>query len=235
LKIKAILFDLDGTLLPMNQDLFINSYFTRLAAKMAKYGYEPKRLTETVWKGTVAMIKNNGLKTNEEVFWDVVTSEYGDKARKDIMLFDDFYRNEFYKIKDDCEYNAESKKIVAELKDRGYRLVLATNPLFPRIATEQRISWAGLDKNDFEICTTYENSRHSKPFLEYYEDIASELCVSPKECLMVGNDVSDDMTAEKLGMKVFLLTDCLINKKEYNISCYPQGNFTDLLNYIDSI
>lgn len=235
MKIKAILFDLDGTLLPMNQDLFINSYFTRLAAKMAKYGYEPKRLTETVWKGTVAMIKNNGLKTNEEVFWDVVTSEYGDKARKDIMLFDDFYRNEFYKIKDDCEYNAESKKIVAELKDRGYRLVLATNPLFPRIATEQRISWAGLDKNDFEICTTYENSRHSKPFLEYYEDIASELCVSPKECLMVGNDVSDDMTAEKLGMKVFLLTDCLINKKEYNISCYPQGNFTDLLNYIDSI
>ena len=235
MKIKAIFFDLDGTLLPMNQDLFINSYFTRLAAKMAKYGYEPKRLTETVWKGTVAMIKNNGLKTNEEVFWDVVTSEYGDKARKDIMLFDDFYRNEFYKIKDDCEYNAESKKIVAELKDRGYRLVLATNPLFPRIATEQRISWAGLDKNDFEICTTYENSRHSKPFLEYYEDIASELCVSPKECLMVGNDVSDDMTAEKLGMKVFLLTDCLINKKEYNISCYPQGNFTDLLNYIDSI
>lgn len=235
MKIKAIFFDLDGTLLPMNQDLFINSYFTRLAAKMSNYGYEPKRFTETVWNGTVAMIKNNGLKTNEEVFWDVFISEYGDKAKNDIMHFEEFYKNEFSEIQKVCGYNPEAKKLVSELKSRGYRIVLATNPLFPQIATAQRISWAGLDKNDFEICTTYENSRHSKPFLEYYEDIASELGVSPSECLMVGNDVSDDMTAEKLGMKVFLLTDCLINKKDCDISHLPQGNFNDLVKYIDSL
>lgn len=39
-----------------------------------------------------------------------------------------------------------------------------------------------------------------------------QVCV-PKNVLMVGNDVRDDMSAADVGMKVFLLTDCLINKK----------------------
>ena len=33
-----------------------------------------------------------------------------------------------------------------------------------------------------------------------------KLNVSPEECLMVGNDVSEDMIAETIGMKVFLIT-----------------------------
>ena len=51
---------------------------------------------------------------------------------------------------------------------------------------------------------------------------------------MVGNDVGDDMVAEDLGMKVFLLTDCLINKTNKNISDYNNGSFEKLLRFIDS-
>ena len=54
--IKAILFDLDGTLLPMDQDEFTKGYFKLLAAKLAPYGYEPKTLIDTVWAGTAAMV-----------------------------------------------------------------------------------------------------------------------------------------------------------------------------------
>lgn len=233
MNIKAILFDLDGTLLPMNQDLFIESYFKGLSTKLAEYGYEPKRLVDTVWNGTVAMIKNKGLKTNEEVFWEIAKNEYGEQIINDAPYFNEFYEKDFCKIKDVCGFNHKSKETIKTLKGKGYRLILATNPLFPKTATKQRIEWAGLDVNDFEIYTTYENSYHSKPFLEYYEDVLNMLNLKAEECLMVGNDVSDDMVASKLGMKVFLLTDCLINKKNVDIADIPNGSFDELHEYIN--
>ena len=114
-------------------------------------------------------------------------------------------------------------------------MALATNPLFPSRATESRIRWAGLQKEDFELVTTYENSRYCKPNLEYYKDIMKVIGAKAEECLMVGNDVTEDMVTENLGMKVFLLTDCLINKEDKDISMYPHGNFADLQAYIDTI
>ena len=52
---------------------------------------------------------------------------------------------------------------------------------------------------------------------------------------MVGNDVGEDMIAQKLGCKVFLLTDCIINKANEDISAYPQGGFAELLQYINKL
>ena len=52
---------------------------------------------------------------------------------------------------------------------------------------------------------------------------------------MVGNDVGDDMVAQELGMKVFLLTDCLINKHNVDISVYPHGSFEELMEYIRTL
>ena len=63
--------------------------------------------------------------------------------------------------------------------------------------------------------------------------ITEKLGLDPKECLMVGNDVSEDMIAEKLGMKVFLLTDCIINKENKDIDQYPNGGFQELIEYIN--
>ena len=97
------------------------------------------------------------------------------------------------------------------------------------------MKWAGLYPEDFEIYTTYENSRFCKPNLKYYEWLLSEIGVSAEECLMVGNDVGDDMVAESLGMKVFLLTDCLINKTDRAVCEFKNGNFEDLKNYIEEI
>ena len=42
--IKVVLFDLDGTLLPMDQDKFIEAYFGGLVKKLAPHGYEPQKL-----------------------------------------------------------------------------------------------------------------------------------------------------------------------------------------------
>lgn len=229
---KTIMFDLDGTLLPMDQDEFVKAYFGLLAAKLAPHGYEPKALIDGVWAGTAAMVKNDGSRLNQEAFWKTFTALFGEKAREDEPVFDEYYRTDFQKAKGICGFAAESKKIVDKLKARGCRLVLATNPVFPSVATESRIRWAGLDPADFELFTTYENSRHSKPNPAYYRDILDAIGCSAGECVMVGNDVDEDMVAQTLGMEVFLLTDCLINKHGKDISVYPHGGFAELERFL---
>ena len=117
----------------------------------------------------------------------------------------------------------------------GFALILATQPIFPAIATETRMKWAGLDQNDFLLYTTYENSSYSKPNPAYYLQILDKIGASPSQCLMVGNDATEDLIAETLGMKVFLLTNCLINKENKDLSGYPQGDLDALLHYIQSM
>lgn len=235
MSIKIVLFDLDGTLLPMDQDVFVGSYFKLLAEKLAPRGYDPKQLVGDIWAGTAAMVKNTGETTNEEVFWKKFEEIYGEHVRDDEPIFDAFYRNEFQQVQAVCGHNPMAAEVVHHLKEKGLRVALATNPIFPAVATESRIRWAGLIPEDFELFTTYENSSHCKPNPDYYRDILEELGAKPEECLMVGNDVTEDMIAEKLGMSVFLLTDCLINKENKDISSYPHGDFSQLLEFIDNI
>lgn len=232
MNIKAVLFDLDGTLLPMDQDAFMGLYFKALATKLAPHGYDPKKLPEDVWAGTVVMVKNSGEKTNEEAFWEFFAGRCGEQVRDDLPLFDAFYRNEFEQAKAACGYNPKAAEAVAKIKEMGFRVALATNPLFPEIATFNRIHWAGLTPEDFEFYTTYENSHYCKPNPKYYEEVVARINLKPEECLMVGNDVKEDMIAETLGMKVFLLTDCLINKENKDISAYPHGSFDELIKFI---
>lgn len=231
--IKAILFDLDGTLLTMDQEEFTKGYFKLLSEKLSPYGYEPKSLIGTIWAGTTAMVRNNGSQSNEAVFWEKFSEMYGkEKTLKDKSLFDDFYAETFEEAKAFCGFHAKAAETLRKAKQLGYKVVLATNPIFPQIATESRIRWAGLAPDDFEFCTTYENTCYCKPNPEYYRDISERLGVQPEECLMVGNDVTEDMIAETVGMKVFLLANCLINKERKDISIYPRGNFNQLINLI---
>ena len=232
MKYKVILFDLDGTLLPMDQIVFAKTYFGLMAKKLANHGYNPEKLVESILIGTKAMVLNDSGKTNEEVFWDKMVEIYGEDIKKDIKNFDQFYIEDFDKVKVSSGYNELSPLVIKKLKEKGYRLVLATNPIFPKIATQKRMIWAGIEKEDFEFYTTYENSSHCKPNLKYYQDILNILKVNAEDCLMVGNDVGEDMVAEKLGINVFLLTDCLINKENKDISSYPQGTLQDLMKFL---
>ena len=229
--ITTYLFDLDGTLLPMDQEVFTTAYFKLLAAKIAPRGYDPEKLVAGIWEGTAAMVQNDGSRTNEEAFWKKFAGIFGEKVLEDKPLFEDFYQNEFNDVARVCGCTPKAAELIEQLKRQGYRLVLATNPLFPEIATRNRIAWAGLRPEDFELITTYENSRYCKPNPAYYKEILEKLGCVAQECVMVGNDVTEDMAAALLGMKVFLLTDCVINKENRDISVYPHGGFDELLGW----
>ena len=235
MSIKIILFDLDGTLLPMDQDVFVKGYFSTLSKKLAPYGYDPEELTKEIWTGTALMVKNNGPLTNEEVFWNYFLKRFGEKIHEDKKLFDEYYNNEFNTVKDLCGQNPKALETVLALQEEGYRTALATNPLFPKHATANRIRWAGFDPDIFDFFTSYEVCTSCKPNPKFYQEILDKTDYKPEEILMVGNDVNEDMVAATLGMKVFLLTDCLINKENVDISQYPHGNYDDLLSYVKGL
>ena len=218
----------------MDNDAFTKGYFKLLAAKLTPHGYEPKQLVDAIWAGTAAMVKNDGSQSNEDAFWKTFAGIYGEKALADKPLFDEFYEKNFQNAKTICGFNPNAAIAVHTIKEIGLWVALATNPIFPAVATESRIRWAGLEPEDFELYTTYENIGFCKPNPDYYREIVKQLGVQPEECLMVGNDVTEDMVAEEIGMHVFLLTDCLFNKERKDISAYPRGSFLQLLEHIQA-
>lgn len=236
MKIKAVLFDLDGTLLPMDLKEFFGEYFKLLSAKLAPLGFEdPRKLIRTIWQGVDKVCLNDGSRTNEDVFWDYFVSVYGKTQSEHKEALDRFYMNEYENCSKVCGYNPDANKAVKEIKRMGLKTVVATKPIFPDRAIRRRMDWAGVDVEDFEYYTSYEKCKFCKPCPDYYKEIADNIGLSPEECLMVGNDVSEDMSAELCGMKVFLLTDCLINSDNKDLSCYKQGTFDDLLDYIKTL
>lgn len=232
MSLKAVLFDLDGTLLPMDQDKFVKGYFGLLTRKLAPLGYEPEKLIKAIWGGIARMVKNDGSASNETVFWPRFTQISGQEEQQSRVLIEEFYRNEFEEARAFCGYNEQAARTVRAIKSMGLPVALATNPIFPRTATEARIRWTGLSPEEFVFCTTYENIGLSKPNPAYFSEVAGWLGLSPEECLMAGNDAEEDLAAMEVGMEVFLLTDCLINKKGADISVCPHGSFEQLLELV---
>ena len=183
--IKTILFDLDGTLLPMDQDLFLKAYFGGLVKALVPHGYDGETIVKSIWAGTAAMVKNAGTRSNEAVFRDSFSSFFGPDARSDEPVFQNFYETVFQNVRESCGCDPRAAEAIRDIKAKGYRVILATNPLFPPIATQSRVRWAGLQPEDFEHITTYDNSSFCKPNLRYYEEILSKCGLHPEECVMV--------------------------------------------------
>ncbi len=221
-----ILFDLDATLLPMEQTAFLGGYFRSLAAFMAPHGFDPNALIAGVNAGVASMLANDGAKTNEKAFWNAFQDALPSRdLAADMPLFEDYYKTVFPTLR---RFSFENPLISPTINalSRKYRLVLATNPVFPRIAVEERLRWANIDPTLFDLITTYENIGFAKPNPSYFTEIAARLGIRPCDCLMVGNDVSDDiLPAIAAGMETYLITDCLINEKNYDISALQKGDF----------
>ena len=233
--IDTILFDLDGTLLFSDGDEFTKAYFAALGKFMAHL-HDPENLLSAVWAGTKAMIKNDGSRTNEAAFWDTYCGIFGKEAIAEEPVFAEFYRTRYTELKTMCGKHPDLDSLIKSFKTAGYKLAVATNPLFPLFVQKERISWTGADPDDFDLITSYENSHYSKPNPAYYREILDQIGSLPENSLMVGNDVREDMeTAAAIGMQGFLMTGFLINREGKDISDYPQGGFAELQQYINAL
>lgn len=232
---NTVLFDLDGTLLPMDLNDFMKAYFGKMASRAAAAGYDPREFSDAILKGLYATIASDGSMTNEDRFWAIFAEVLGNEILERKPMFDEFYENEFRELGALFPADPLADVCVKRLKEKGYTVALATSPLYPRVATLERCRWAGVDPADFELISTYEDYCYAKPNPGYYKEVFRRLGKKPEECLMVGNDMIEDMAAAKLGTDIFFLTDFLINKEGTDITPYKHGRFEDLLAYIETL
>lgn len=237
--LKTIMLDLDGTLLPMDLNYFLKQYFQKLAAKLTPF-VDPKEILNHVMASTQAMIKNNSPeKTNQEIFWDIFSSRVNHSkncsAEDLVPVFEDFYQNEFKKLREFTQPTPLAREIIQELLRRGYEIVLATNPIFPREAIVERMRWAGVDDMPWAIVTSYENSHFCKPNLNYFLEIIQKLQRNPSECMMVGNDPAEDLVAGNLGIKTYLVTDNTIKRDDAHYKPDFKGTLEDFASYTKTL
>lgn len=232
-KINTILFDLDGTLLPMDDRAFMESYFRHLCEKCCPMGYAQEEFMYAVRIATVAMQENDGRKTLQQRFWQAFSGVLGKEVLRLEARLERFYAEEFHRVREVTAPNPAAAKILARLKDRGYKLVLATKPMFPKGAALTRLSWLGIDPGIFSHITSYENCRICKPEPGYYEEILQAVGSAGENCLMVGNDMAEDSRAMALGMDFYLVTDNLINRENMDTAGLRQGSFEEFCLWID--
>ena len=231
--LKAVLFDLDGTLLPMDLDAFLAAFLQDVGTRLAALGLDAKAVIRAVGEGTEAVIRNDGKRSNEDVFRALLADRLGEDAARAVPFFEDYYRHGFHELKKLCGFRPQAGPLMATLKARGLRLILASKPIFPRDAQEARMRWAGVDPADFDYITVSENSTFCKPSPAYYTEILEKNGLRPEECRMIGNDAEDDLAAEEVGIRTYLVMDALLNREGRDISSQPRGDFDGILAFLE--
>ena len=203
--IQAILFDLDGTLIDVDLKLFIPEYLNLLASNVSHLVRSSKVISKLMIASQV-IDKNDGSKTNEQVFNETFFPSIGYTREEMNPYIDKFYEQDFPKLRQYTRRKPAARKVMETAFEKGYDVVIATTPLLPETAIRQRLDWAGvpIDEFPYKLITSIENTSANKPNLLYYKSISETIGHSAQECLMVG-DEDKDMVAARLGMKTFLV------------------------------
>ncbi len=221
-------------MLPLDIENFIDKYFKLLTKEFSDL-CRPDELINILMSSINDVINNDGNKTNKEVFKLSFFNKITVKDEQQLMArFDEFYCEKFPLLRSQFKFDYDAADLIASLKKRKYKLVLATNPIFPRKAILERIKWTNVNPEVFAFISSYENMHYSKPNINYYKEIMSLINENPVNCIMVGNDVQEDMIAGKLGIKTFLVEDYKINR-EGSCKADWQGSFSELIEILKSL
>lgn len=234
---EAVLFDLDGTLLDIDMDFFLARYFEEMAHLAALHGYqEPEAIVAQILKSTDVMIKDkNPSICNEDVFMQHFFRSLAVDSVQTRNFFEEFYRTGFPRLEKYCGAFSGIRQMMAGVFASGIKVVLATNPVFPRRAIQMRMDWAGVGHFPFDLITSYEVMHYCKPSPEYYQEIADYLGIEPSACLMVGNDRDEDLAAGIIGMRTFLVEDQLIDRGDERFTPDWQGKMPELFRFIEEV
>ena len=229
---QGLLFDLDGTLLGIEADEFLKHYFGALSTKFTDLVKEKDEFIKLLMSSTEKMIRNDGSRSNQEAFMEsfMEKMEIEDQAEAEKIKerFEEFYKNEFAALDKYFDFDKETpKEIIEHLKAKDKKLVLATNPLFPKEAVAARLAWLGIEAEDFELLTHYENMSYAKPNPNYYRQILEKIDTVPENCLMVGNDLKEDAVAAELGIKTLIIEDKIIERKDSDYQVDWQGSLKE--------
>ena len=231
---KAILFDLDDTLLRNEMNAFVNAYFGTLMPKISAV-HPDANIRDAVMSGTQAMISS---KAKNKTLRQVFIAEFEAMTNLDFStvepLFMDYYQNEYIAVAKVTSRVSHAQSALQAAQKITSNIALATIPIFPLIAIEERMRWAGIADFPFALVTSFEMMHTSKPHPEYYTEIAQLLNCAPKDCLMIDNDYLDDMIAKAVGMTTFLVTDFAMREDKKKYEPDYQGSLEDVSGFLSS-
>jgi HAD superfamily hydrolase (TIGR01549 family) len=224
--IRAVLFDLDDTLLANNMNRFLKGYFGLLAPHMARFA-PPERFMPALLASTQAMIDNTDPAiTNQQAFIADFFPRVGRTPEEMMPAFDEFYETQFGKLRELTQPVPEARVAIQAAFEADCDVVIATNPLFPERAIQHRIEWAGISDFSYQLITSYEVMHFCKPRPQYYTEIAKHLGRKPEECIMVGDDWENDIApAQQAGLRVFSVNIAVL--PPVHLNSIPRGTLTD--------
>lgn len=203
---KAVLFDLDGTLLETSFDTLLHEYFNGISLHFEQW-IAPEVFIKQLLASTDVMLANEDLeRTNIQVF----SEDFFCNTNLDPKLiaeFDRYYHEEFPKLSYLAKANPIAREIVELAFAKNLKVVIATNPLFPEIAIVERLKWANIADFPYDLITSADNMHACKPNLRYFEEICEKIAVDPKDCLMIGDDPVNDGPAEEIGIETIILDE----------------------------
>ncbi len=235
-QLRAVLFDLDGTLLRVQMAEFIPRYINGLAACCADL-VKPQKFQQAML-GSIRMLiqaDGNGIETNEK---RVFATLHERLAVPETLLrerFEQYRRERIDELRPLVKPIPLARTIVEECRRKGVPLVLATNPVFPKFMIDARLAWGELEEQFFSYLTSFENSCFCKPHAGYFREIAERLQLAPEQCLMVGNDTQHDLAAAAVGMSTFLVDTWIVQREGPSWPCPNRGDHAVLQTYLQEI
>ncbi len=234
--ITTVLFDLDGTLVHFEFDDFVRAYLGAIGSRVSQF-VDPEVFVGQLLESTEEMVRSlDRERTNHEVFADHFFPKLGRSADELMPVIDAFYDEDFPLLRDalGVRPHPQARPLLQWLMDRGYEVVIATNPIFPAKAIEERMRWGGLDGLAYRHVTSYECSHFCKPNTEYYAEILDTVGKAPDECMMVGNDTCEDLVARDLGIRTYLVEDYMLDRGPFRRTPHFRGSFDDLAHFLRS-
>jgi FMN phosphatase YigB (HAD superfamily) len=233
-EITTVLFDLDGTLINVDMHQFVPAYLKYLAdsidPQMAVAPFVQQMIDRTIER----LNSDDGSQTNEQFYLQAAESDLGITPHQFRQGLEHFFAHHMTKLQPLIQPLSLAQGLVDRCRNKGLELVLATNPVFPRPLVDARLEWGGMSPEDFDLVTSFENSRYCKPNRHYFDDILAVLGRRPEQCLMVGNDTEHDLSAGRLGMTTFLVDTWLIDRSAEFTADF-RGSHLDLFRFLGQL
>lgn len=201
---RGVLFDLDGTLLGVEVREFLTRYFRALNEAVSPH-FPGVDIVPSVLASTDMMQRPHPGSTNREVFFRDFLQRTGIDLEREWPVFEAFYRDVFPGLGSDYRPVPGAREAIQAARTLGWRVAIATQPIFPLSAIRHRLQWAGLGDLDFDAITTYEVMEACKPESAYFAQVCDMIGCAPGDCVMVGDDASADMPASRIGIRTFFV------------------------------
>lgn len=223
---EVIIFDLDGTLLD-SVNMF-NEIYALVIKNISGIIVSADQIQED-WDEFAHQKIEGDLYDN---FLLYLSNKYSSEKHNINVIKEIYNKLEYKYISEEVKYKKFAKEIVIELKERGYKLVLAT--LTPKYAID---IYNDINKNliadfkiydVFDLVLTYEDVKEKKPNPEVYLKAMEKMNIPKEKCLIIEDSLEGVKAANSAGIEVLNVVDENMYQAQEAIDALSNYKMNDL-------